>query len=210
MIINIDTIMNRLKERRRVFVSEADFQLEFAWVIKELYPNYDIRLEYCPAFDRRMHIDILVITDRGWIPIELKYKTKGCTIIDNAETFVLANHSAKDVNCYAYLKDIQRIEQIREKAKTFAEGYAVMLTNELSYLKPPQKQDCVYTQFSIHNGAEKIETLRWGANASAGTTRGHESPITFSDRYVMNWKPYSVLNDTSAGTFCYLVNRIGS
>lgn len=31
-----------------------------------------------------MHIDILVIMNNKWYPIELKYKTKGCKkIIDN-------------------------------------------------------------------------------------------------------------------------------
>ena len=68
--------MQKLKEKRTIFVSEADFQLELAWIIKDEYPNAKVRLEYCPAFDLSMHIDILVIIDRKWIPIELKYKTK--------------------------------------------------------------------------------------------------------------------------------------
>ena len=68
--------MQKLKEKRTIFVSEADFQLELAWIIKDEYPNAKVRLEYSPAFDLSMHIDILVIIDRKWIPIELKYKTK--------------------------------------------------------------------------------------------------------------------------------------
>lgn len=78
-------VMEELKERRPVFVSEADFQLEFAWLVKELYGNeYSIRLEYTPSDEQlnKMHIDILLRAskDKRWIPIELKYKTKGCTI----------------------------------------------------------------------------------------------------------------------------------
>ena len=81
MVLDIMQVIERLKTKRKVFVSEADFQFEFAWVMKELYPDYKIRLEYCPSYDRKMHIDVLVITDSGWIPIELKYKTKGCKLL---------------------------------------------------------------------------------------------------------------------------------
>lgn len=210
MIIDINSAINRLKEKRKIFVSEADFQLELAWIIKEMYPNYSVRLEYCPSFNRKIHIDILVITDKGWIPIELKYKTKGCTIIDNGETFVLANQSAKDVNCYLYLKDIQRIEEIKKEAKLFAEGYTVMLTNEPSYLKKPGRADCVYEEFSIYEGAERTGTLLWGAEASAGTKKGKEKPIVLAGKYQMNWKLYSKINDTPAGSFYYLVNSVNS
>ena len=75
---NIELIISKLKEKRKIFVSEADFQLEMAWIIKEQYPNAKVRLEYCPTFDFSMHIDILVIIDNRWIPIELKYKTMVC------------------------------------------------------------------------------------------------------------------------------------
>ncbi|MEG0826687.1 MAG: hypothetical protein RR404_04390, partial [Bacilli bacterium] len=81
---NIELVMSKLKQRRKIFTSEADFQFELATVIKEEYPKTKIRLEYCPEFDSNMHIDILIIIDDNWIPIELKYKTKGCKkVIDN-------------------------------------------------------------------------------------------------------------------------------
>ncbi len=208
MVIDISSVIERLKAKRSVFVSEADFQLEFAWALKELYPDYSVRLEYCPSFDRKMHIDVLVFTDSGWVPIELKYKTKGCTIVDREESFVLANHSAKDVNCYLYLKDLQRIEQIRYKAESFAEGYTIMLTNDPAYLEKPTKVDCVYAEFSLHEGAEKAGTMGWGSNASAGTMRGNEEPISLIDRYPIHWQPYSIVSETSFGQFYCLINCV--
>ena len=69
-----------------------------AWIIKDEYPNAKVRLEYCPSFNPNMHIDILVIIDNKWVPIELKYKTKGCSKVIDDETFILKNHGAKDVN----------------------------------------------------------------------------------------------------------------
>ena len=148
---NIDLIMSKLKEKRKIFVSEADFQLEIAWIIKEIYPNAKVRLEYCPSFDFNMHIDILVVIDNKWIPIELKYKTKGCKKNIDNEIFNLKNHGAKDVNCYLYLKDIQRIEKIRDNVSEFIEGYTIFITNELSYTRKTLKQECVYKQFSLEN-----------------------------------------------------------
>ena len=96
-ILDMGLIVDRLKNRRKIFVSEADFQLELAWTIKENYPNAKIRLEYCPSFDLNMHIDILVIMNNKWYPIELKYKTKGCKKIIDNEIFNLKNNKIKDV-----------------------------------------------------------------------------------------------------------------
>ena len=75
-LVNMKLIMDKLKTKRTIFFSEADLQHELAWIIKEEYPNSKVRLEYCPQFDLKMHIDILVIIDNKWIPIEIKYKTK--------------------------------------------------------------------------------------------------------------------------------------
>lgn len=204
----MELIVSKLKKKRKVFVSEADLQLELAWIIKEEYPRANVRLEYCPSFDFNMHIDILVMIDNRWIPIELKYKTKGCSKTVDGERFNLKNHSAKDVNCYLYLKDIQRIERIRENVSEFAEGYTVFITNELSYERKPAKDDCVYKQFSLENDIVKSGMLDWGINAGKGTKKNCEDPIVLKDNYRMNWKVYSEIDETNTGTFLYLINQI--
>ena len=207
-MIDIDKVIRHLKQRRQVFTSEADLQLELAWVIKEMYPEFMVRMEYCPKVNRNIHIDILIITDSGWIPIELKYKTKGCSIDVDDEEFVLKNHGAKDINCYLYLKDIQRIEELNNIVPEFIEGYTIMLTNEPSYLAKPVKPDCVYAEFSLHEGAVKHGKMDWSDNASDGTKKGCEKPIELDRKYEMHWKEYSKLNDNSGGTFYVLVNTI--
>ena len=205
---NIELIISKLKEKRKIFVSEADFQLEMAWVIKEEYPNSKVRLEYCPSFDLNMHIDILVIIDSKWIPIELKYKTKGCKKYIDNEIFNLKNQGAKDVNCYLYLKDIQRIERIRDNVLEFSEGYTIFITNELSYTRKPLNQECVYKQFSLENNIIKNGTLDWSERASDGTKKKCEEPICLRDNYTINWNNYSKIDDTNTGTFVYLINKI--
>lgn len=207
-MIDIYKTIDILRSRRTIFVSEADFQLELAWVIKELYPNAKVRLEYCPTFDTAMHIDILVIDNGMWIPIELKYKSKGCSKIVDDEVFNLKNHGAKDVNSYLYLNDIKRIEKVKRNVECFERGYTVFITNDLSYLKKPQKEDCIYSQFSLEQGITKSGILDWSANAGAGTKKGCEEPIHLMGNYAMVWADYIKLDETNTGTFKVLVNEI--
>ena len=75
---DIHNIMHRLSLWRPIFHSEADFQFSLAWIIKEIYPDCEIRLEFVPDFNTNLHLDILVILNGKWIPIELKYTTKKC------------------------------------------------------------------------------------------------------------------------------------
>lgn len=122
---DIEKIMEELGKQRQAFFSEADFQFALACIIKEQYSDAKVRFEYVPDFNQKMHIDILVILDKKWIPIELKYKTKKCTLKIDGDKYVLKEHSAKDQNCYRYLKDIQRIEDIKQKEKCFQKGFAI-------------------------------------------------------------------------------------
>lgn len=207
-LINMKLIMDKLKTKRTIFFSEADLQHELAWIIKEEYPNAKVRLEYCPQFDSSMHIDILVIIDNKWIPIEIKYKTKVCCKNIDDEIYNLKNHGAKDVNCYLYLKDIHRIETIKQNVSAFAEGYTVFVTNELSYTKKPLKSDCVYKEFSLENDAVKTGVLDWSEKASSGTKKNCEVPINLKGEYVINWCDFSKIDDTNTGKFVYLVNKI--
>lgn len=205
---DIEKVINTLMKKRHAFVSEADFQLEFAWEIKKKYPKFKVRLEYTPEFKSSMHIDILLITEKGWIPIELKYKTKGGTVKDGDDEYILANHGAKDVNCYLYLKDIQRIEYIKKKkGNQFVEGYTVMLTNEESYKNAPKNSNVIYAAFSLHEDAIKTGKMEWGENASEGTKKGHEDPIELEGEYPIHWEKYSKLDGTY-GTFHILWNKI--
>lgn len=208
VMFDIYKIIDKLKEKRKLFVSEADFQLELAWIIKEEYSNAKVRLEYSPSFDPNMHIDILVVINDKWIPIELKYKTKGCIKVVDEEEYHLKNHGAKDVNCYLYLKDIQRIERIKEKINNFEKGYTIFITNEMSYTKEPKTDNCIYKDFSLHNGTTKQGVLNWSENAGEGTKKNCEKPIVFKNKYEMLWKDYSKIDVSNTGEFKVLVNEI--
>lgn len=218
-MFDIEIVIDKLKETKRVFYSEAHFQLELAWIIKDCYGNsYDVNLEYTPSDEvlknkKKMHIDILLKNkdDGKIIPIELKYRTKSCVLKQEGEPIVLANHAAKDIGCYLYLNDIRRIELIKEVKKSdFEKGYAIMLTNDLSYTKPPRRRDCVYSAFSLDDGNIKTGTLQWGNAASEGTKKGIDDEIKLTGKYLMKWNNYIELPriDGKTELFKYLVSEI--
>ncbi len=177
-------------------------------IIKEQYPEAIVRMEYVPSFNLKMHIDILVILQDKWIPIELKYKTKGGTTIVNHEIFNLKKHGAKEVNCYLYLKDIERIESIRENVSNFKEEYTIFSTNDECYLKPPKNNNVVYYAFSLEKGVIRTGKLDWHQKTGAGTKRHYENPIILKDKYACDWKEYSKIDNSTSGTFHIIINKI--
>ena len=80
-LLDIQTAINNLKQKHKIFHSEADFQFSMAWELQQILPDAKVRLEYCPPFAREMHIDIYVIDENRTYPIELKYKTKTTLIL---------------------------------------------------------------------------------------------------------------------------------
>ncbi len=205
---DINLILLKLKERRKLFVSETDLQIELGFVIKELYPTFKVRAEYSPTFNSNMHIDIAVIDKNNLYVIELKYKTKKCVKLIDNEIYNLKEHSAKDVNSYLYLKDIERIEQCRDNITNFKCGYTLFITNDMSYYKKPKKENCIYEELSLENNSIKSGFLYWKDNASIGTKKNCEKPIHLKSSYKIKWQDYSKIDDSSTGTFIYLLNEI--
>lgn len=199
----------QLKNKRKIFHSEADFQFALAWEIQICYPVAKVRLEYRPPeIEPNMYIDILVIIDGIWYPIELKYKTVKCTKASGGEIFKLKNHGAQDLGRYDYLLDIMRIEQFSKYIDPFGKGYALMLTNDPLYWGQSSKIDTIDREFRLIDGFEKAGNLKWAEHAGLGTTRGREEPIILSNNYLMQWEEYSKLDNERSGTFKYLLTNI--
>jgi hypothetical protein len=135
----------RLKEKREIFHSEDDLKLSLGITIKELYPEFEIRLEKPTNINMinstgklsvvRAPIDILVYDKNGKsVPIELKYKTKKLEIENNGELYSLTSHGATDIGRYSFRKDIYRIEQFLSREKNSDLGFVFILTNEDNYI----------------------------------------------------------------------------
>jgi hypothetical protein len=134
----------KLQENRKIFHSEDDLKLSLGFMIKKLYPEFEIRLEKPTLINMidihgkksvvRAPIDILVYDKNGkTIPIELKYKTKKLETEYNEESYNLTNHGATDIGRYSFRKDIYRIEQFLSTEKNSDVGFVFILTNENNY-----------------------------------------------------------------------------
>ena len=197
--------LTTLQEKRKIFHSEADFQFALAWEIQQQYPHYHVRLEYCPEEAPNMHIDILVFTPDGAIPIELKYKTIKTSIVIDGEKYLLRNHGAQDIGKYDFLADIQRLEWLSNHFRGYIKGYVLWLSNDTSYWTKPQRPHTVYEAFSVHHGAHKQGVMMWAAHAGAGTTKNRNQPITLIGNYDISWEHYSKIGEDRNSTFRYVL-----
>lgn len=203
---DIELVMNELKKERKVFASERDFQFELAFVIRKKYPKATVILEYCPDFDPNMHIDILVKIDGKWIPIELKYKNKGCkiTVIEkkNEMEYNLKYHSCVCDIRYDYLEDVERIEKIKNnKKQMFEKGYAIFITNNSNF----------------YEKSYPLNSLHEGNNISPANSKNYtKNKLNITGSYDMKWHTFydgkdAVLEDTNdekAKIFKCLISEI--
>lgn len=177
--MDFNQIIDQLKHTRTVFHSEDDLKLAMAWLIKELYPSYEIRLERPIAIGMKINgsddliarapIDIVVIDKESRIiyPIEIKYKTTKVDLVVGDESYSLANHGANDVGRYSFRKDIYRIENVDLKLMGFENytkrGFVFILTNDRKYyLNDVSAKNSLDAHFSFHHGAVlKTEYIGW-------------------------------------------------
>jgi hypothetical protein len=199
--MEIASFLKSLAQKRPVFHSEKDFQLHFAWEMKE--HNYDVRLEYDPrCFDANAAIDIMLPKDQ--IAIELKYKSRLFVHEYNGEAYALKNHAAEDVARYDFWKDVWRLETVVRTGKARC-GYAIFVTNNPGYWKPGRRTS-VDAAFRMHDGREVYGQLAWNG-ASEGTMKHRESPIQLGSSYTLRWINFSELN-VRGGMFQYLLLEI--
>lgn len=197
-------VMDHLRLKRKLFHSEADFQFALAWEIQTLYPDAEVRLEYCPQNAPQMHLDVVVELSGKVYPIELKYKTLKISHSIGDEHYSLKSHGAQDIGKYDCLMDIQRLEQCRQLLPHFECGYVIWLTNDPSYWTSPRKNGTMAEAFSLHEGARKCELMSWAPHTGAGTLKGHEKPVLLQDVYTISWREYSIVSEARAGKFRYV------
>ena len=212
LLIGIENMLLTLAGKRPVFHSEADFQHALAWEIHLQNPACSLRLEYKPPFvSQRVYLDVFIraSNSEGISAIELKYKTRGLRVQVDRETFSLLDQSAQDIARYDFLKDISRLEQVISCADNGV-GYAIFLTNDSAYWKPPLIRETVDADFRIHQGRVLNGTLKWKSNASKGTTHGREETISIQGSYHLKWQDYSKPSEASYGQFKYLLVKVTS
>ena len=214
MAWDLDTTLMELAVQRPVFQNEMDFQFSFAWQIKMKFPNWNIRFEknLTDSEDEKRRIDLWIEGENTYA-IELKYPTQELFHEVNNEIFKLRNQSAVDYSRYAFLKDIQRMEEVVGN-NTDVKGYAILITNDMSIELPPTKDDVADFQFRIHEGKViNNEELDWIHKEGGQSFGDMENPIKLRGTYKFNWKDYSELKNknnlpVTNGKFRYLFVEI--
>ena len=125
--------LTALAERRPVFHSEADFQHELAWLVRERYSDVGVRLERpVPLKGERGEVDIWLRERDGPTAVELKYWTRRLELTERGEIFALRDQSANDQRRYDIWKDVARIERLVDQQQAVS-GYVIALTNDHLY-----------------------------------------------------------------------------
>lgn len=126
----LSIILKEFGEERRIFQSEAQFQFELAWKLKELI-DCDVKLEDLTVLikenevdkkkrkckkeiekiKQKQYTDIVLEKDDYRVAIELKYKTAK---MESGEILLL-DHGAVDTGRYDYLWDVNRLELLIRK-----------------------------------------------------------------------------------------------
>ncbi len=203
--MDIDKILSELGKKRPIFHSEADFQHAFAWEIQISHPEASVRLELPRTMESKtIFLDLWVERQGIHNAYELKYKTRKLSNEIQGELFTLKDQSAQDLGRYDFIKDIWRIEKLKISGQ-IASGFAIFLTNDSAYWRPPINQFSVDADFRIHEGRIVHGNLNWGEKASAGTKHNREENLVLNGTYAMKWRDYSQPDMATYGKFRYLL-----
>ena len=201
----VATLMKGLAANCPIFLSEAQFQHALALHVRDAMPGRHVCLEFPPFPKERMSLD-LWIPDTG-IAIELKYGTRKLKVERDGGVFELVDQGRHPQLRYDFVKDIQRLEHVTGEYDPADAGFAVLLTNDPSFWKPPPKKDPVDAEFRIHEGAVVEGKMEWSGTATSGTKEGREDPIELNGSYECRWRDYLRL-EGKYGQFRYLAIKV--
>ncbi len=177
-----DDVSAFLKGNQELLFNERDLQMHLALWLKASKNRYDdVDIEYYvpnselqgygDLWDNELRIDIVVRKGSEYVPIELKYKTKGVNrqisrfgIKLSKEVLVVKNQGAQNLGMYGFWKDVKRIELLRRRFDNILNGLVVFVTNDEMYVKGSKESSDNYPmnisegKHSIHKYWQKLES----------------------------------------------------
>jgi hypothetical protein len=197
-IINI--INENLHQRNTFFTREQELQIFLAKAFTdsgefdEVYLEYHVPSGIIPNYPwsdfRNIYIDIVLLKNGIYYPIEIKFKTKTQAIMQHLfggqHMINLGNHGAQNIGCYDFWKDIKRLELFESTFPNVEQGIMLFVSNDEMYPNPPLNGNAGYAQFSIHHGKSVLtnETLDWNRALEISRNRPR---IQLSREYHINW-----------------------
>ena len=187
----IERAMAELAAIRPVFHSEADFQHAFAWQLRALDPETDVRLEVRLSSNTNERLDLLFHVGDDRFAVELKYPLAQASIEVDGEEFLLKNQGALDIMRFGYVWDIVRIERMVASGLATG-GVAMILTNVSQLWSPPRQAGRVAadTAFRCHEGETMTGELGWQGDATWWRDKYPES-VHLGGAYEMRWRAFS-------------------
>lgn len=202
-----EDIVRFLNENDEFFFNERDFQMHLALALQKSDHYDDVDVEYAVPKDgsvkistddykwkTEIRLDIVVRKGEEYLPIELKYKTKKAEVMVHRfgmdlGSSVVKDQSAKDLGCYAFWKDVCRLELMCRKFKNVKNGISVFLTNDDSYTRPPRSVDVNYYNFSLAAGKHPTK-MEW-KNSTGSTADDEYADFDLQKEYVNEWHEVS-------------------
>ena len=220
-----DIIRFLTKENQNLFFNERDLQMHLALYLQKLNKYDDVEVEYyVPVFDTNKNkilqgydwdsevkLDIVVVKNNEFLPVEIKYKTKRTTKSFIFKRFnkeipnvnILKNQSAQDLGCYDFWKDVRRIEVIKgQYEETVKCGIALFLTNDSYYWGGRIKENSACYNFRL---SENNKTLKKEWNNDVKSKLTHLD-FKLERAYNSKWINIKDFQDCPKEEFkCYLV-----
>ena len=170
---------------------------KFDNVFYEYYVNINLIPNYIWNNNNKLSIDIVLLKENIYYPIEIKYKTRSQIlphfVFGTLTNVALENHAAQTLGRYSYWKDIKRMELLEENFQNVSQGIVLFVTNDSSYIQAPLNQQNGGAPFSIHQGKEvnQNEFLNWNAElAVAANNPGFQ----LNRNYSINWNAMNIEN----------------
>lgn len=222
-------IITEFGKQKRIFNSEAQFQFELAWKIKEEF-DCEVRLEELSRISggKKDYTDIILEKDGTRIALELKYKT--ARYEDVSRNIYLKAHGATDLGAYDFLWDVHRLQLLTGMEKTSTEGeikrpcdrgYAIILTNDSHYWMDATIKEIINRDFLIGSGKHSYGVLckkvhQWymvdgkvGYSKALQNNPSRQSAIDLKRNYFFLWESYTTIEtNKSHNEFKYMIVEI--
>lgn len=148
---------------------------------------------------QEMYVDIVVNDGKEWVPIEVKYKTRG--LVEDGLLFgqptknlsILKNQGAQDLGMYGFWKDVRRVEMLCKTYPTVKNGIAIFVTNDPYYVESPKGKEADkvnYYAFRMTEGRTALGRMAW-MNENCKIAASYPA-FKLDGQYTIHWKPVGV------------------
>jgi len=217
----IHAFFQEQSSKKTIYVSEKDLVLNFAFYLKQKFPEAICRFEEPYAIDYKQQtqlphflefpklsfIDLMLELNGKKYALEFKYQTALLPVKEIQEAFELKAHGAQDVLRFGFRKDIYRPEQLKAE-KEIEKGFAILLSNDPLLIntdcsKPTLDQDYRFSDTNRIIGGQvfwrnKKEEPKWIKNKAFNI----DLPLK-PEGYDFKWNDYLVYNRGRNGTLKY-------